>query len=158
MQQLMKIMSWMLRWITLLFRLIIWGRLGGKGQRSKLSYNGWNKRLAASTIIESITALLILGISFTAGTHIFLQVLQSDALPVKSEAWQVLNLVEKETIEYGLFFDETIEKPPFVIERKLLPYSKGGNTSTTLQQLQLRLWEEKHQLELELNCLVHVRQ
>lgn len=97
-----------------------------------------------------------MGISFTAGVQIFLQVLQSDALPIKSEAWQVLNAVEKETIEYELFFDETIEMPPFIIERKLLPYNKVDQANSSLQQLQLSLWEEKYQLQLELNRLVHI--
>lgn len=79
-------------------------------------------KLQAFTIVESMMAMVIIMISFTAGMTIYLTALQGDAFPLKTKAKNALNIAYQNTKKEQRFLDETFNQNGLIIEKKVLPY------------------------------------
>jgi hypothetical protein len=78
----------------------------------------------AFSIAESITALLIISISFSAGTVIYKQVMDADKLFAKTNLSFILNQILAKTKSERNFIDETLTVEDVKIEKKIEPF--GG--------------------------------
>ena len=76
-------------------------------------------KLQAFTIVESMMAMVIIMISFTAGMTIYLTVLQGDAFPLKTKAKNALNIVYQNTKKEQRFLDETFNQNDLIIVKKI---------------------------------------
>jgi len=83
-----------------------------------------NKSLQGSSIVETITALLIIIISFGAGMSIYLNIITNEQTISKSKANIVLETIMAETIEQKRFLDETIQLHGLIIEKAILPFTE----------------------------------
>lgn len=79
-------------------------------------------KLQAFTIVESMMAMVIIMISFTAGMTIYLTVLEGDAFPLKTKAKNALAIVFETTQKERRFIDETLHQDGLTIQKKVLPY------------------------------------
>ncbi len=78
-----------------------------------------NTSLQGSSIVETITALLIIVISFGAGMSIYLNVITNEQTISKTKANIILETVMTETIEQQRYLDETIQLHGLIIERAI---------------------------------------
>lgn len=79
-------------------------------------------RLKATSIVESITAMVIILISFGVGMMIYMNVLRSEKLISKAKANLILNQVLGKTIEEKAFKNEKINKGNLRIIRSVSNY------------------------------------
>lgn len=115
-------------------------------------------KLEAFTIMESMMALIIIMISFTAGITLYLTILQGDAFPLKTKAKNILNNVYLETKNEQRFLDESLEKEGFIIEKKMFPYKgyQGVINHQNLYQLTLQAFSPNNDLIAEQEHLIYV--
>ena len=86
-----------------------------------------NTSLKGSSIVETITALLIIVISFGAGMSIYLNIITNEQTISKTKANIILETMMAETIEQKRYLDETLQLHGLVIERTILPFSIEEN-------------------------------
>lgn len=86
-----------------------------------------NKKLPAFTLVESLAAVAILTIAFSATFMTVGWVLSSNQMSLELQATAVLRNAAEETENTQRFIDETFEMKGFNIERKVreLELSKG---------------------------------
>jgi|GEM_PF-5455638 len=86
-----------------------------------------NKKLPAFTLVESLAAIAILTIAFSATFMTVGWVLSSNRMPLELQATAVLRNAAEDTKNTKRFIDETFEMEGFKIERKVqeLELSKG---------------------------------
>lgn len=85
-------------------------------------YKKLNRKLPASSIVESITAMLIILISFGAGMSIYLNVMSNERLLSKTKTNVLLsNLLEK-SIQQHQYIDEVIQVEGLIVEKKIKPH------------------------------------
>ncbi len=82
-----------------------------------------NTSLKGSSIVETITALLIIVISFGAGMSIYLNIITNEQTISKTKANIILETMMTETIAQKRYLDETIQLHGLVIERAIFPFS-----------------------------------
>ena len=76
-----------------------------------------------SSIVETITALLIIVISFGAGMSIYLNIITNEQTISKTKANIILETMMTETIEQKRYLDETIQLHGLVVERAIFPFT-----------------------------------
>ena len=86
-----------------------------------------NTTVQGSSIVETITALLIIVISFGAGMSIYLNIITNEQTISKTKTNIILESIMAETMEQKRFLDETIELNGLLIEKVILPFSNGEN-------------------------------
>jgi competence protein ComGC len=86
-------------------------------------------KLAAFTIVESITAMIIIMISFSVVIMVYLNLMQTNAFPLKTKANNILDTLWIETQQESLYLDETIYVDGFQIRKEVSPYT----TTQTLE-------------------------
>jgi hypothetical protein len=82
-----------------------------------------NTSVQGSSIVETVTALLIIVISFGAGMSIYLNVITNEQTISKTKANIILESIMAETMEQKRFLDETIQFNGLIIEKVILPFS-----------------------------------
>lgn len=97
-------------------------------------------KLEAFTIIESITAMLLIMISFSVVMMVYFNMLQTDAFPVRLKANNVLDGIWIETQQQKRYLNESFMQEGFLIKKTLLSYN---NESTNLP------YQNVYQLTLE---------
>lgn len=85
-----------------------------------------SKRLSGSTLIEALTALVIIMLLTGMGFAIYLQVVNSEAVPMKLRAKEQVNRKLFQTLTEEQWYNETTETEEFTIERKVNLYH-GNN-------------------------------
>lgn len=79
-------------------------------------------KLKAATIIESITAMVIIGIVFSIGMMVFSSMLDLNPAPQKIRAKLAMNEIMQQTKAQQLFIDELIEGKGFTISKSVKLY------------------------------------
>lgn len=115
-------------------------------------------KIAASTIVESILAMLVLMISFGGGMTLYLTVLQGDAFPLKTKANNVLHSVFETTKQEQRFLDETLSREGLIIEKEVRPYDSPTHLlpSTNVYHLELKAYSPDRRLVAQEQHLIHV--
>jgi hypothetical protein len=115
-------------------------------------------KLQAFTIIESMMAMVIIMISFTAGMTIYLTVLQVDAFPLKTKGRNALNIAYKTTKNEQRFLDETFNQNGLTIEKKVLPYKayQGVLEQENIYQVSLKAYSPDEKLVAVQEHLIRV--
>jgi hypothetical protein len=80
------------------------------------------RKIQATTIVETIVALLLVFISFGIGISVYLNIMRTDALVLKTKAATVLERIMKETKQEDRFIDENIEEGILTISKKISKY------------------------------------
>jgi len=86
---------------------------------------GWkkmNRKLPASSIVESITAMLIILISFGAGMSIYLNVMSNERLLSKTKTNALLSNLLEQSIQQHQYIDEVFQIEGLVVEKKIKPH------------------------------------
>lgn len=115
-------------------------------------------KLKAFTILESMMALVVIMISFTAGMTIYLTVLEGDAFPLKTKAKNRLHLVFEQMKQERRFLDETLEEEGLVIEKKVVPYARYQEhlPQDNIYQVSLKAFDQEQQVVATEEHLVKV--
>lgn len=115
-------------------------------------------KLDAFTIVESIMAMIVIMISFTAGMTVYLSILKGDAFPLKTKAENILNLLFLETKNQKHFLDETLNQDGFVIEKKVLRYKTfhGIFNQENIYQISFKAYASDETLIAEQEHLVFI--
>jgi hypothetical protein len=79
----------------------------------------FDKKLPAFTLVESLAAVAILTIAFSATFMTLGWVLGSNQMPLELQASAILRGVAQETRDTQRFIDETIEAEGLMVERKV---------------------------------------
>lgn len=115
-------------------------------------------KLDAFTIVESMMALIIIMISFTAGMVLYLTTLKADAFPLKTKVQTILNTVLIETKEEQRFIDEVLDREGLVIEKTIRPY-QAYTTLTEhkeVYEITLKVFTPDQQLFTQEQHLIHL--
>jgi hypothetical protein len=80
------------------------------------------KRLKASTIVESIVALLVLSISVGMGMMVYLNIMRSTRSEIKREAKVMVDQLVDQTKAKESWIDEEIEGGHFRISKSIVKY------------------------------------
>lgn len=86
-----------------------------------------NTSLQGSSIVETITALLIIVISFGAGMSIYLNIITNEQTVSKTKANIILETMMTETIKQRRYLDETVHLHGLAIERTISPFPEEEN-------------------------------
>ncbi len=78
--------------------------------------------LKASTIVEVVTAALLVLISLGIGMMIFANVLTSEGLVAKTKAQTVLTKIAEDTEYQQVFITEQIELPGMIVQKEITPF------------------------------------
>ena len=114
-------------------------------------------KIEAFTIIETITAMLIIMISFSAAMLFYLSMLQGDAFPLKTKANTILELVYAETKNAQRFIDEEVQREDLFIAKKVLPYTiENGLGVQQVYQVNLKAITPNQEIIAEHNHLIQV--
>ena len=107
-------------------------------------------RLPATSIVESITAMVIILLSFGVGMMIYMNVLQSEQLISKTKANLILSQVLNKTIQDNQFEDAKFQKENIWIVQTIKKYSSYQDVYT----IQLEAFDTKGKSILILKELV----
>lgn len=112
----------------------------------------------AFTIVESMMALIVIMISFTAGMTLYLNLLKGDAFPLKTKVNTILNNVLIETKEEQRFLDESLTIDGLLIEKTVQPYKvyEGILQQQNVYQINLKVFTPNQALFTEANHLIHL--
>lgn len=115
-------------------------------------------KLQAFTIVESMMAMVIIMISFTAGMTIYLTVLQGDAFPLKTKAKNALNIAYETTKKEQRFLDENFTQNGLMIEKKVVPYKayQGILKQENIYQVSLKAYSPDEKLVAVQEHLIRV--
>lgn len=115
-------------------------------------------KLQAFTIVESMMALVIIMISFTAGMTIYLTILEGDAFPLKTKANNALDIAYKKTKQEQRFLDERFNQDGLFIEKKVSPYKayQGVLKQENIYQVSLKAYSANEKLVAAQEHLIRV--
>lgn len=115
-------------------------------------------KLKAFTIVESMMALIVITISFSAGMTVYLTILQGDAFPSKTKAQAALNSFWMKTQKEQRFIDEKLNWNRFFIEKKVLPYRANQPIfeQVNVYQVSLKVFSPDETLIIEEEHLIRV--
>ena len=109
-----------------------------------------NKKLKASTLVEALTAMVIVMLALGVFTTIYVNVIKSGEYHRKTQAALLLDKIAVETKQNKIFLDEKIKTGGFVLEKKVTPYNGASNLSL----LSLKAFDGKEKLLAERNELI----
>lgn len=93
-----------------------------------------NKKLKGSTLVEALTAMVIVMLALGVFTTIYVNVMKSGDRQRKVQAGLLLDKIAMETKRDQLFLDAEFKTEEFVIQKRVSPYSGGANLfSLTLE-------------------------
>ena len=95
--------------------------------------------LKAATLVETIAASVIVTLAFGIGLVIFMNLLRSSNARQEMNARMVVNELAVETKQYQRWIDETIDAPPFTVQKTVSPYAQAAN----LQVLHLKATDKQ---------------
>jgi len=115
-------------------------------------------KLEAFTIVESMMAMVIIMISFTAGMTIYLTVLEGDAFPLKTKAKNALKIAYERTKKEQRFLDEKFNQNGLMIEKKVFPYKayRGILEQENIYQVSLRAYSPNEKIVAVQKHLIRV--
>lgn len=115
-------------------------------------------QLPAFTILESMMALVVIMISFTAGMTIYLTVLEGDAFPLRTKANNSLQQVFQQTQQEGSFVEEELQHNGFIIKKKVLPYNNYQEwlPQDKVYQVSLEAFDPKGKLVAQQDHLIRL--
>jgi hypothetical protein len=115
-------------------------------------------KFQAFTIVESMMAMVVIMISFTAGMTIYLTVLQGDAFPLKTKAKNALNIAYETTKREQRFLDENFNQNGLTIEKKVQAYKayQGILEQENIYQISLKAYSPDEQLVAVQEHLIRV--
>lgn len=117
-----------------------------------------NRALAANTIAETISALIIIMVSFGAGIGVYLNVLQGDALVQRTQAHTLLSSLATATKYHKDFVDQTFEQSGLTIQKKILPYTNKdlAQNHQDVYLIHLQAFDAKNRLVQEHKELIYL--
>ena len=80
------------------------------------------RHIRASTLLETLVALVLILICFSIATLVLVNIMQSDNGRLKLHARLELDALYEKTMDERSFVDGSAEYNGFVIEKRLLPY------------------------------------
>lgn len=115
-------------------------------------------KLQAFTIIESMMALVIIMISFTAGMTIYLTILEGDAFPLKTKANNALDIAYQKTKQEQRFLDERFNQDGLLIQKEVRPYNayQGLLKQANIYQVSLKAYGADEKLVAVQEHLIRV--
>jgi len=115
-------------------------------------------KIKAFTIIESMMALIVIMISFTAGIVLYLNTLKADLFPLKTKVQNVLHGLLLETKEKQRFIDETIKREGLIIEKSIHPYKGyvGLTGHREVYEISFKVFTPDQQLFTQERHLIHL--
>lgn len=109
-------------------------------------------QLPAFTIAESITAMVIIMLSFGTGMMIYFNILTSEKLVAKNNAYLTLAEILAQTKSEEQYIDEQFEVDHLIIEKKIIEYKQGESAHI----IQLKAFNSKNDKLAELKEIVHI--
>lgn len=100
------------------------------------------KKLIASTLIETVTAMVIVTLVFGLGSGTYVNVMSADNHIQKLKARQILNGISAESKKKKMYLDEKTSIEGFSIIKIVTPY----NNSQELSLLTLKAFDIKQKL------------
>jgi len=85
---------------------------------------GSGQRLKASTIVETLTAIVLISIAFGIGVLIYLNTISNQSITVEQQANMVLQEAAIATKTNERYISETFNFKNFIIERVVKPYGE----------------------------------
>lgn len=119
---------------------------------------GLSRKIEAVSIVETISALLLTFIAFGIGMSIYLNVMRTDALVLRSKAATILEQIAFEAENNDRLLDESLERNGFRIEKILKPYKNLGNSDEAVfqvYQLSLKAYDPEDRLIMERESLLY---
>ena len=80
-------------------------------------------KLPATTIVETVTAALLVMVSLGIGLAIYMNILKSEQLVARVKAQAILSRMAEETAFGQRFVTETVHEEGLTIEKRISPYS-----------------------------------
>ena len=108
------------------------------------------KKINASTLVESLIAMVVVVISFGIATTIYVNVLSSGEEFQRLKAVAILQKIAMETKQNRLYLDDNIVVDQFIVEKKVISY----NGQKHLFQLKLKAYVQKEKQLDEYNELI----
>ncbi|MFK8103064.1 MAG: hypothetical protein AB8G15_11085 [Saprospiraceae bacterium] len=93
----------------------------------RLSFKIWKFRLVATTIIESMVAMVIIVLSFGVGMMIYMNVIGGDQLIAKTKADILLQEELVQTKKMKRLYDETKRVEGMILAKEVTPYLDQEN-------------------------------
>jgi Tfp pilus assembly protein PilV len=111
------------------------------------------KKITASTLLESLIAMVVVMVSFAIASAIYLQILSSGGEFQKLKAAALLQKIADETKQNRLYLDDNITVDQFVVEKKVVSY----NGQKHLFHLKLKVFMQKEKQLAEYNELITIQ-
>jgi hypothetical protein len=108
------------------------------------------KKLKASTLIESLIAMLVIMLCFSIAVMIYLNVVRSDKLYQKNTANFILNEIAIQTKKEKKFIDESLKEGQFLIQKNVEKYQDTAN----LYRLHILAFNTRNEIIGEYNELI----
>jgi len=108
------------------------------------------KRIQASTLVESLIAMVVVVISFGIATTVYINVLSSGEEVQKLKSMAILQKIAVEVKQDHLFLDDDLKEGEFVIEKKIVSY----NGQKYLFHLKLKAFSKNSKQLAEYNELI----
>ena len=109
-----------------------------------------NRRLKASTLVEALTAMVIVMLALSLFTTIYVNIMKSGEHQRKMQAALLLDKIAVETKQNKIFLDEKIKTGEFVLQKQVAPY----NGAVNLSMLSLKAFDGNEKLLAERNELI----
>lgn len=98
----------------------------------RLSFKIWKTRFVATTIIESMVAMVIIVLSFGVGMMIYMNVIGGDQLIAKTKADILLQDELVQTKKMKRFYNETKKLEGMLVVKEVVPYLDQENAFTVV--------------------------
>lgn len=92
-----------------------------------------NNKLMASTLVETLVAMIIVMLAFGIGLIIYLNVIQSSGAQQKLNAHLKMNQIAIETKNKNLFLDEEYPSETMKIVKTMVPYDASSDNLKILK-------------------------
>ncbi len=109
-------------------------------------------RLKATTLIESMVAMILIVVSFGIGMMIYFNVLNGTRLQQKMQAELLLNTVLENTKKTSSFVEEAIELNGLIVTKETSPYRSYDN----VRLLHLKAYDQKSNFIIDLKEVVYI--
>lgn len=108
------------------------------------------KKVKASTLMETLVAMVVSMITLTFGTLVFVKVMDSSHQPEKLSSKIGVDKIASESIKEKQFIDAKLKQDELTIVKSVMPY-KG---SKTLNQISVKAFNNQDKLVAERNELI----
>ena len=84
------------------------------------------KKIPATTLVETLTAILLLSLAFAGGMMLYLNIIQSHQQVLITRANAILNTTLTNTKLEKAHFDDVFEIQGITVERQVMPHPSGS--------------------------------